>query len=87
MYSYQAVRPQLFSEEYQAAFIKVRDNAKQLLDQAGAFMSFKPFSGVSVGNTDIMLAMLDRMVELGDIREVTDANVWGQHRVFVAADR
>lgn len=84
MYVYSKVRPRLFTEEASVAFIKVRDNAKRLLNQAGAFMSLKPFDGVSVGDTDLMLAMLDRLVEIGDIREITGADVFGQHRVFVA---
>ena len=85
MYSYQVTKPSLFTEQAQAAFIKFRDNALQLLDEAGAFMSFKQFHGVSVGDTDIMLAMLDRLVEIGDVREITGSDVFGQHRVFISA--
>lgn len=85
MYSYQTERPRLFTEEAQVQLIKVRDNALRLLNQAGAFMCLRPFEGVSVGDSWLMLAMIDRLVELGDIREVTSADVCGQHRVFVAA--
>lgn len=29
------------------------------------------------------LACMDRLVELGELREITGPNVMGQHRVFV----
>jgi hypothetical protein len=34
-----------------------------------------------------MLARIDRLVELGYLREVTGDDVAGQHRVFVAGDK
>lgn len=85
MYSYADMRPKLFTEEAQREFIKVRDNAKSMLEQTGAFMGYTPFKGASVGDTFMMSAMLDRMIELGDLFEVTGPDVWGQHRIFVDA--
>lgn len=83
-YSYATERPWLFTEEGQTALIKARDNALAMLEEAGAFKGLAPLRDVNVPSTWQMLAILDRMVEMGDIREVT-TNVWGQRRVFVAA--
>jgi len=55
----------------------------RLLNEAGAVRGFNAFKGVSVGDSDIMLAMCDRLVELGDVKEITGANVFGQDRVYV----
>ena len=84
-YDYMKIRPQLFTESRQRDFLKVRDRAKKLLAEAGAFMMFSALKDVS-GDTWLMMAYIDRLVELGEIREVTPDNVAGQHRVFVASD-
>jgi molybdenum-dependent DNA-binding transcriptional regulator ModE len=84
-YSYQTERPWLFTEEGQVCLLKARDQALKLLDEAGAFMAFSTLKGVSYGDTWKALAILDRMVEMGDIREVTGSNARGQDRVFVKA--
>jgi hypothetical protein len=80
-YKYENVRPQLFTEEGQSLFLKIRDKAFFLLQNSGAFMAEKAWKGCT-GDTDMMLACLDRMVELKEIVEVTDLHVWGQHRIF-----
>lgn len=82
MYSYQDVRPWLFTEEGQVALLKVRDRAFALCDQAGACVGFKAFKGVSVGDTDRMLSILDRLVELGDLVQVTGPEAWGQDAIY-----
>lgn len=85
MYSYQEVRPQLFTEVNSVAFIRFRDNAMRLLKDAGAFRGFNAFRGVSVLDTDTMNAMCDRLVEMGDVKEIAGANVSYQDRVYVKA--
>ena len=41
---------------------------------------------VASGDTWMMLACVDRMIELGELNEVTKGqNVAGQHRIFTAA--
>ena len=86
-YSYQAERPWLFTEEGQVCLLKTRDNAFRLLEQAGAFEIFKALKDVGYGDTFKAMALVDRLVELGDLREITGPNVWGQHRVFVSGRR
>ncbi len=64
-------------------FIKIRDKAQTLLKTAGAFTMGKVIIGCGGGDSWDMLACVDRLVELGEIREVTSGNVAGQDRVFV----
>jgi hypothetical protein len=79
-YSYAGQRDRLFTEDGQRSFLAIRDKVQDLLGKAGAFQS----SHVMIGDSWLALAALDRMVELGELREVTDsASTWGQHRVFV----
>jgi hypothetical protein len=85
MYNYESQKHWIFTDDGQKAFIKARDNALALLSKAGAFMTFSPLKNVPYGDTWQGMALIDRMVELGDIREVTGPSVAGQHRVFVDA--
>lgn len=85
-YNYQTERPTLFTEEGQVLLLKIRDNAKHLLDIAGAFDWGHVVKGVS-GDSWQMLACVDRLVELGEVKELLQPNCAGQYRVFVAAER
>lgn len=80
MYNYQTERPTLFTEEGQIVFLKIRDKAHELLKKSGAFK----LSNVITGDTWLAMVCVDRLVELAEIREVTNATICGQDRVFVA---
>lgn len=80
-YNYETEKPWLFTDEGQRALLKSRDKVFVLLDSAGAFMSFLALDGVA--DTFKAMAILDRLVELKDIVEITDKNVRGQDRVFI----
>ena len=82
MYNYQVARKEIFTEEGQETFLKIRDKVKHLLKQSGAVMMQNAINGVT-GDSWMHLACVDRLVELKEIREVTNGNVAGQHRVFV----
>lgn len=83
-YDYATERPKIFTEDGQTMFLKIRDNAKRLLGEAGAVRCQELVGGCS-GDSWQMLACVDRLVELGELREVTvRERVAGQHRVFVA---
>ena len=84
MYSYDEEKSNLFTEDGQVMCLKVRDKTAELLKKAGAVRLQEAISGCT-GDSWTMLACVDRLVELGEIREVTNGNVAGQHRVFVAA--
>jgi hypothetical protein len=83
MYNYQTEKSKIFTEDGQEMFLKIRDKVQHLLKQSGAVMMQNAISGVT-GDSWMMLACVDRLVELKEIREVTKENVAGQYRVFVA---
>lgn len=82
MYSYEVEKPKLFTEDGQAMVLKAWDNAQRLLHSAGAFMLFSALDDIHYGDSWTGMAIIDRLVELGYIREVTN-DVAGQDRVFV----
>jgi len=84
MYSYRKERPKIFTEEGQLDFLKVRDEAKKLLKYSGAFKQDKLLNDLDLMTGDgwTIIAYVDRLVELNEIREIT-FNVAGQDRVFV----
>ena len=84
MYLYDNHRAQIFTDKGQRTFLKVRDKARELLELAGAFRMLYPCSEISGDVWDTM-AYVDRLVELGEIREITESGVAGQDRVFVKA--
>lgn len=83
MYKYEEIRPRLFTEDGQVMFLKIRDSVHHLLGVSGSFRMEEAITGF-FGNTWDMIACVDRLVELGEIREITTGGVAGQHRVFVS---
>ncbi len=84
MYQYPTEKPKLFTEEGQVAFLKVRDHTHRLIAKAGAVQMDKAIS-VATGDSWLLLACVDRMVELGELVEWTSqGEVSVQHRVFAA---
>ena len=82
-YDYVTLKPKLFTEEGQDLFVKIRDHVRRLLDQAGAVRMDNAIS-VGAGDSRLMLACVDRMVERGELDELTNpGQVPGQFRVFV----
>lgn len=82
-YHYQTERAEIFTEDGQVMFLCIRDTTNKLLKVAGAARCSEMMSGVT-GSTWTMLACIDRLVELKEIREVTaPGSCAGQHRVFV----
>jgi hypothetical protein len=78
MYSYQTERARVFTEDGQVQFLKIRDNAKRLLDQSGAATLGKLIANVS-GDSWVHLACVDRLVELGELRRVTKDGATQDH--------
>lgn len=86
-YDYQTEKPNIFTEDGQVMFTKIRDKTRQLLEKAGAARCQEMTNAADSGNSWQMLACVDRMVELNEIREVTKpGSVWAQYRVFVSTD-
>lgn len=80
-YRYAEIRPELFTERGVEMLTRIRRNVGERLVQAGAVRAIEAWTGVS-GDSWLMLACLDYMVEQREIREVTGSDAWGQHRIF-----
>lgn len=83
-YNYLDEKAELFTDEGQRMFLKIRDRVLELLQLAGSVRMQEAISGTS-GSSWQMLACIDRMLELGELRELTGSNTAGQYRVFVKA--
>ncbi len=81
MYKYEDEKQQIFTEEGQKLFLNIRDRVTRLLSQSGAVRLQEAISGES-GSSWEMIACLDRLVELGELVELT-GDVAGQYRVFI----
>lgn len=83
MYNYQNEKSKIFTEDGQVVFLNIRDKTQQLLKQSGAVMMSNILNGIT-GDSWLHLACVDRLVELGEIKEITNSGVAGQHRVFIS---
>ena len=82
-YDYQTERANIFTEDGQRMFLSIRDKVGGLLKIAGAVRMSEAIAE-QAGDSWQMLACVDRLVELGEIRELTaNSGVAGQFRVFV----
>jgi len=85
MYKYEDVRSRLFDDEGQRMVLRVRDFVHKTLAVAGAVRLDKAMDSAGGGDSWTMIASVDRLVELGEIREVPQSGVAGQDRIFVKA--
>lgn len=82
-YTYETERHNIFTEEGQILFLKIRDNTDRLLKLAGAARWLEMVKGCC-GDSFTMLACVDRLVELGEIYCVTEGQQWmSQHHVYI----
>lgn len=82
MYDYEKMKPSLYTEKGLSMLVAIRDRARHLSNLAGAFSCGAAIRDES-GDSFLMLACIDRLVETGEIRELTGPSTWAQHRVFV----
>lgn len=82
MYDYQKQKQAIFTKEGHKMFLKIRDNAQALLQKAGAFQMEHAWKDVYGSSWD-MLACVDRLVELGELKEISPSGCAAQHRVFI----
>jgi hypothetical protein len=85
MYRYEELRPTVLTDAGQRRFLRVRDFVHKTLATAGAVRMQEAMSAATGGDSWEQIACVDRMVELGEIREIPQTSVCGQHRVFVKA--
>ena len=84
MYEYQEQRAAIFTEDGQKMFLGIRDGTHALLKKSGAVtMGRAMSSGEGGGDSWATMACVDRLVELGEIREIPQERCAGQDRVFV----
>ena len=85
-YDYEIDKQNIFSEKGQVDFLQTRDFVKEVIGIAGAVRMGKILGSpkTSCSDTFTMMALVDRLVELKEIREITGPEVCGQDRVFVA---
>ncbi len=80
-YEYEKERETLFTDEGQKKFLAVRDRVDALLIKSGAVMLEKAVQNIG-GDSWMLLACIDRLVELKEIREIpTDGAT--QYKVYV----
>ena len=84
MYDYQNLKPELFTEAEQKTFLAIRDYVHTQLESAGAITMGKAINACT-GDSWILMAHVDRLVELGEIREIPQYYIRAQDRIFVAA--
>ena len=83
-YCYEKEKLKLFTEEMQAPMMHLRDHAFRLLKEAGAVSMGALLNHAGTGDSWTMMAMVDCLVELGDIMEIDRGpHCAGQYRVFV----
>ena len=81
-YDYESVKNKIFTDQGQKNFLKIRDHVNKILDIAGAISMAKAVTPLC-GNSWEITANIDRMVELKEIKEITNSNVVGQDRIFI----
>lgn len=82
MYCYSSEREKLFTDQGQRLFLGIRDHVRRLLREAGAVRMQEAISGFS-GDGWTLLAAVDRLVELGELREIEQGDVPRQFCLFV----
>lgn len=83
-YVYSEQRPNLFTESGVTMLLKVRKKVDHLLTEAGAVRIQEVMTKIT-GDSRLMLAAFDYLVENGELREISEPGCAGQHRVFVRA--
>lgn len=89
MYKYEDLKPLLFTEDNQLLFIKIRENVHRMLNSSGAFTMGHVASlptGIGAADTWTMLACVDRLLELGEIKEIPTHGAV-QNRLFIEGNR
>lgn len=86
VYDYEDYKEYTFSDSGQRDLILARDFASEMLRQAGAVRCNELMSCMKSGDSWQRLSVIDRLVELGEIRQVNMVEETAtQYRVFVSA--
>lgn len=82
MYCYTDLKPQLLTDEGHRKFLKIRDRVKDLL-LFSTTVSMEAALREASGDSWLSIACVDRMVELGELREISQPGCPGQRRLFI----
>jgi hypothetical protein len=82
MYNYKDHRDRIFTEEGQKEFLRVRDRVNELLSTCKYIDIMQAIGGIG-GSAWENMAMVDRMVELGELVEIKTET--GNPRIFIKA--
>ena len=87
-YSYDEQKAYTFTDEGQRKLLNVRDCARDLCTKAGAVRGGVLLNLAGGGDSWQSMALVDRLVEIGDLREFEPKNyrAW-QDRIFVWRDQ
>ena len=82
-YNYEDLKPELFTEGFQPKFLEVRDTVRDLISVNKVFR-LDALITIVTGDSWLIVACVDRLVELGEITEVLEVRgcVPLQHRIF-----
>ena len=84
MYNYEIEKLKLDTAEGKHVFYHVKETIKNLLSLAGAVRMEEALNKIS-GDSWTQIACMDRLVELGELKEITDGHdACDQDRVFVS---
>jgi hypothetical protein len=83
-YDYQSQKHLLFTDEGQRTFLKLRDRVLCLIEKTGAIRCQEALREY-LGDSFLALAILDRMIELGEIRKIEQGRIAGQYEIYVSA--
>jgi len=81
-YDYETQRPRIFTEDGVEMMMRMREKVRACLRASGAF---KASAVMTTGDSWDMLAVLDYLIEKGEIRRVTTGRVAAQDEVYVSA--
>lgn len=82
MYKYDDMKAKLFSDEGQRKFLQVRDKINSIIPASGCIRLGEVMTNIG-GDSWIIMACVDRMVELGELVEIKYENSIAQKRIFV----
>ena len=72
----------LASLEGQRDLLRVRDWVTRAVDHAGAFTMGRAINAAQTGDSFRRIALIDRLVELGEIEELPGQTCLSQHRIY-----
>lgn len=86
MYDYDKEKAWVFTDEGQRMFLRVRNKVQEMLGVAGAVTAGVLLRSLS-GDTWKMMACIDRLVELGELRKITPGYLPYPEGVYVRGEK